>query len=157
MWIRQYLIGVTAATLICGIIRALFPDKGTIGTVIKTLLGIAMILVAVGPWTSVSVNSLYTWKEDISFDAQNIVRDAEDNVKEETRQRITEQVRSYILVKTDSLGAQVDVQVDVSNGEMPVPCAVKIVGAVSPYAKQVISQMLTSDLGIDKEAQIWIS
>ena len=157
MWLRQYLLGVTAAALICGIIKSLFPKKGTMGTVMKTLLGLAMVLAVVSPWASISMNNLHHWKDDISLDAQGIASDAHQKAKEELRQRIMEKTQSYILAKADTLGAQVEVSVEVSNDEMTVPSKVRIIGAVSPYAKQAISQMLTEDLGIDKEAQIWIS
>ncbi len=157
MWLRQYLLGVTAAALICGMIKALFPEKGTMGTVIKTLLGLAMILAVVSPWTAASVSDLYDWKDDISLEAQSIVQNADQNAKEELRRRIMEQTQSYILAKADTLGAQVEVSVEISDDEVAVPSQVKITGAVSPYAKQVISQILTEDLGIDREAQIWIS
>ena len=106
---------------------------------------------------SISMNNLHHWKDDISLDAQGIASDAHQKAKEELRQRIMEKTQSYILAKADTLGAQVEVSVEVSNDEMTVPSKVRIIGAVSPYAKQAISQMLTEDLGIDKEAQIWIS
>ena len=157
MWLRQYLLGVTAAALICGIIKSLFPKKGTMGTVMKTLLGLAMVLAVVSPWASISMNNLHHWKDDISLDAQGIASDAYQKAKEELRQRIMEKTQSYILAKAYTLGAQVEVSVEVSNDEMTVPSKVRIIGAVSPYAKKAISQMLTEDLGIDKEAQIWIS
>ena len=64
MWLRQYLLGVTAAALICGIIKSLFPKKGTMGTVMKTLLGLAMVLAVVSPWASISMNNLHHWKDD---------------------------------------------------------------------------------------------
>lgn len=157
VWIREYLVGVTAAALICGIIRALFPEKGAVGAVIKTLLGLAMLLAVVRPWMSISTDGIYGWKNDISFDAQGIVNNAEASAKEQLRQRIMEQTQSYILAKADSLGAQVEVSVEVSDEAMAVPCAVRITGAVSPYAKQAISRMITEELGIDREAQEWIS
>ena len=157
MWLREYFVGITAAALICGIVRVLVPPKGAVGTVMKTLLALAMVFAVVSPWTSLSTSDLYLWKEDISLDAQSVVSGAENSAKEEVRRRIMEQTRSYILAKAATLGAQVEVSVEVTEESMAVPSSVKISGAVSPYAKQVLSQMLTDDLGLDREEQEWIS
>ena len=157
MSVRQYLMGIVAAALICGIIRSLFPEKGTIGAVIKTLLGIVVLLAVVSPWVSVSTDDFYNW--DIAFydDARSVVEQAENSAGEQVRQRIIEQTQAYILAKADSLGAELEVDVEVTEETIGVPCAVTITGAVAPYAKPVISQMLADDLGIDREAQTWIS
>lgn len=157
MEVRQYLLGIVAMALICAIVRVFFPEKGTIGTVIKMLLGLAMLFAVISPLTSISLNGYYDWKDDITIDAQTIVAEAENSAKEQIRQRIIEQSQSYILAKAEALDAQVEIKVEVTDEAVAVPCTVTIIGAVSPYAKQAISRMLTDDLGIDREAQIWIS
>lgn len=154
--IREYLIGVTAAALICGIVKTFLPDKGGTGTVVKTLLAVAMLLVVVKPLTGMRTEGLFDWTEDISADAQGIVSDAEFVSKEAMRSRIKEQTQAYILAKAQSLGTQLEVSVVLSDDMLAQPVGVRITGAVSPYAKQVLMQAITDDLGIDREAQQWI-
>lgn len=156
MQIREYLIGVTAAALICGIVKALLPDKGGTGTVVRTLLAVAMLLASVQPLTGVTANGLLDWTDDISADANKIVSDAEFASKEAMHARIKEQSEAYILAKAESLGAQLEVSVSLSDDMLAQPVGVRITGAVSPYAKQVLMQTITDDLGIDREAQQWI-
>ena len=156
MFIREYLIGVTAAALVCAIVKAFLPDKGAIATVIKTLLGLLMILAVVHPWTSISTEGMFDWTQDFTTDAQAVVSDAQVQAKEAVRARIKEQTEAYILSKAEALGAQVEVSVEISDEALAAPLGVSITGTVSPYARQVISQMIADDLGISREAQEWI-
>lgn len=154
--IREYLIGVTAAALICGIVKALLPEKSGLGIVVKSLLAVAMLLAAVQPLTGMRVDGLFDWTGDISADAQTIISDAEFASKEAMQARIKEQTEAYILAKAESLGAQLEVSVTLSDNQFAEPVGVRIAGAISPYAKQVLIQTITDDLGIDREAQQWI-
>ena len=156
MQIREYLIGVTAAALVCGVVRTFVPEKGTLGAVVKMLLGVLMLLVVLQPVSGMSMDGLFDWTEDISADAQTIVSSAESETKEEMHGRIKQETRAYILSKAQSLGAQLEVAVELSDDVIAKPVAVQITGAVSPYAKQTLMQMIEDDLGIDREAQQWI-
>ena len=59
------------------------------------------------------------------------------------------------MEKAKALDCDLQVEIFLSADTTPVPEQVPISGSVSPYAKQVISTMLSDDLGIDREAQIW--
>lgn len=154
--ISEYLIGVTTAALICAIVKTLLPGKGTLPTVVKLISGVLMLLVLIKPLTDTSAYMFWDWTDDISFDGQSIVTDAQAASKEVMRTRIKEQTQAYILSKAKSLGAQVEVSVTLSEEALAVPIEVCIEGNVSPYAKQVMMQMITNDLGIKREAQQWI-
>ena len=57
--------------------------------------------------------------------------------------------------KAAALGIRVSVEVILADGDLPVPEQVLIKGAVSPYAKQKLTRMLSEDLGIAEEDQTW--
>lgn len=153
--ICHYLIGVVVAGLICSIVTLIVGKKGLVGTVIRLLTGLMMALVVVGPWTNLCIDDVFGWTGDISVDADDIVADGENMALEAYRQGIILRTRSYILEKAKALDCDLQVEVILSDDETPVPEQVRIGGRVSPYAKKVISTMLTNDLGIDQEAQIW--
>ena len=153
--IRQYLIGVVAAGLICSVVSLVVGKKGLVGTVVTLLSGLLMALAVVGPWTSIRFDDIFGWTEDISVDADHIVSNGENMALEAYRQGIIVRTQTYILEKAKALDCDLQVEVFLSSDETPVPEQVRISGSVSPYAKQVISTMLTNDLGIDREAQIW--
>lgn len=154
--IREYLIGVTAAALVCGVVRAFVTEKGALGGIIRMLLGVLMLLVVIQPVSGLSVDELFHWTRDISSEAQSIVTHAESASKEELHGRIKQETRAYILSKAESLGAKLEVQVELSDDLLPKPIAVQITGAVSPYTKQSLTRMIEQDLGIDRGAQRWI-
>ena len=156
MQISEYLIGVTAAALVCGVVRTFISEKSALGETVRMLLGILMLLVVIQPVFGISMDGLFHWTENISADAQSIVTHAESASKEEFHQRIKKETRAYILSKADSLGAKLEVEVELSEELLPKPIAVRIMGAVSPYAKQSLMRMIENDLGIDREAQQWI-
>lgn len=156
MQIREYLIGVTAAALVCGVVRTFISEKSALGETVRMLLGILMLLVVIQPVFGISMDGFSHWTENISVDAQSIVTHAESASKEEFHQRIKKETRAYILSKADSLGAKLEVEVELSDELLPKPIAVRIMGAVSPYAKQSLMRMIENDLGIDREAQQWI-
>lgn len=153
--IRQYLIGVMVAGLICSIVSLVVGKKGLTGTVITMLTGLLMALAVVGPWTNIRLDSFWGWAEDISVDADDVVANGENMAKEAYRQGIIQRTQSYILEKAKALDCELQVEVFLSADATSVPEQVRISGNASPYAKQVISTMLTNDLGIDREAQIW--
>ena len=45
--IREYLIGVVAAALLCGVITTLIGTKGTVGVAVKLVSGLLMLLAVV--------------------------------------------------------------------------------------------------------------
>lgn len=64
---------------------------------------------------------------------------------------------AYILEKTKAMNVDLNVEVELSEDEVPMPAGVKLIGKVAPYAKSVLSDMIERDLNIPKECQIWIS
>ena len=153
--IRQYLIGVVVAGLICSIISLVVGKKGMIGTVVTLLSGLLMAMAVVGPWVNIRIDHFFSWAQDISVDADGVVDDGENMALEAYRQGIIIRTESYILEKAKALNCDLQVEVILSADSTPVPEQVRISGSISPYAKQAISTMLTDDLGIDREAQIW--
>lgn len=154
--IREYLIGVTAAAIFCAAVRLILPEKGFVASASKLLLGLLMTLTVVRPWVSISMEDMFQWPSSLSNEGQQIVAQAEKTTTDALRESIKKQVKSYISEKALSMGTEVEADVSLSDSDLPVPVAAVITGAVSPYAKQMITQILTQELGITKEAIEWI-
>ena len=56
--------------------------------------------------------------------------------------------------KAHSLGADIQVEVMLSNEQYPVPKQVRLKGDVAPYARTQLIKFL-EELGISEENQIW--
>lgn len=155
--IEKYLLSVTAAAVICAVVTTLLGKKGTVATVGKLICSIFLALTVISPWASVQLGDLDSYFGSLSFDASSAVQSGQSAARDALRAGIKERTEAYILDKATALSAALTVEVTLSEEDPPVPCAAKLTGAVSPYAKFQIQSYLSDELGIPKEAQTWIS
>lgn len=153
--IREYLIGVVAAALLCGILTSLTGTKGTVGIAVKLVSGLLMLLAVIRPWTSISFDGLFGWAEDITADGTGFVASGEMMADEVYRASIKQQMEAYIVDEAKALNCNLVVEVILSDDEMHVPVQVRLTGEVSPYARQTLTSMMTERLGIKREDLIW--
>jgi hypothetical protein len=93
---------------------------------------------------------------DILADGHQAVREGEDSANRTLRQIITDETRAYIMDKARSYGAQVQVEIILSEENPPVPAACTIRGTLSPYVRQQLRKILVHDLDIPEEKHTWI-
>ena len=153
--IREYLIGVIAAAVLCGLVTTILDPKGMVGTAVKLMAGLLMLLAVIRPWVSISLDTLLDWTDGITVNGSNFVSDGEMMAQSAYRQSIIQRTEAYILDEAKALDCDVTVEVVLSDDDMPVPKLVKLAGEVSPYARQTLSNFLTERLGIKREDQIW--
>lgn len=154
--LRQYVLSVTAAAMICGIISALLGKKGTTGAIGKLLSGIFLAMVILRPLVNISISDLTDFSDIYSFEAKSIVRSGEVLAADAMADIIKKQTSAYILDKADALGVSVSVEVQLSRDTPQLPETVTIRGAVPPYQRKQLMDVLENDLGIPGENQIWI-
>ena len=153
--IRQYLISVVAAAMLCAVAKNLIHSKGTVGTALKMTAGLLMLLAVLKPWTSISLDSLIHWTENITADGSNYVASGKMMADETYRQSIIEQTQAYILDEAKAMDCDLTVEVMLSSDDIPVPAQVRLSGEASPYARQKLANMMEQTLGISREDQIW--
>lgn len=151
----SYLLQVTAAGILSGIIKHLFGSKGMIGSAVKLLTGIFMTVIVTAPLLDIRIDSLFDGFDDIQADGIYAATQGENNAKEAMAEIITRQTQAYILDKAESLGAELTVTLYLTDDLPPVPCGAQISGKVSPYAKRILSEYMETELGISMEAQTW--
>lgn len=154
--IRQYIIGVVAAALLCGISTALIHEKTAMAAAVKFITGLLMVLAVLQPWTKISLDIFTDWRDGISADASNIVSYGKESANAAYCAGIKEQLVSYIQDEAKALGAEISVQIILTDDDVPVPKRVVLSGSISPSGKQTMSTLLTERLGISREEQIWI-
>lgn len=154
--IGQYCLRVTVAGIVCGIITHMISDKGTIGALIKLICGVFMMLCVIGPWTDIRFQMNNDLTDSFYQQSQQAISDGEKTAIDAMAQYISDQVGAYILDKAESLGAQLAVEVMMTEDNPPVPCGVRLSGQVSPYARQVLTKYISDTLGIHAEDQKWV-
>ncbi|MBE6941843.1 MAG: hypothetical protein E7455_06165 [Ruminococcaceae bacterium] len=153
--LREYLIGVIAAALLCGIVTSLIDPKGTVGFAVKLIAGLLMLLSVVRPWVSISFDNLLGWTDQVMADGSDHVASGQMMADDVYRAGIKEQLEAYIVDEAKTFGCELSVEIILSDEDVPVPEQVRLKGDVSPYAKQSLTNFLSQQLGIDREDQIW--
>lgn len=153
--IRTYLLQITAAAMLCGIVTGILGKKGLLGTTVKLIAGVIMTLAVVSPWLDLRIDNFDSFLDGISLDASAAVAEGEISAANTMKTIIKERTQAYILDKAETLGTQVAVDVYLTDDAVPVPTGVRVSGKYSPYAKSVLSAYIADDLGINLEDQIW--
>ena len=154
--IRQYLLTVIAAALLCGVINGIIGKKSAYGAVVKLVTGLFLAVTVISPWVKFKITDFSSYIEGISADAQSVAASGELMAQDELASIIKTQTQTYILDKATSLKLDVEVEVTLCDSDPPLPCAVTLRGAASPYAKEMLCQYIANDLGIPEEDQLWM-
>ena len=152
---KDYILSLLSAALLCCVAQGFFIEKSTVGSVVKMLCGIVMILTVVSPWASIRLRDLGDCLDSIHSDSSLAVGLGENMAQNELREIIKSRVEAYILDKANNYGAQLTVEVILSEEQIPVPISLHISGNISPYGKKMLSKMISEDLGIGLEDQVW--
>lgn len=153
--IRTYILSITAAAIISGILSSILGKKGTIGTVGTMLCGIFLSIAVVRPLAKIQVGDWSDWLNQLSLDAGYAVSDGEKIASDAMAAIIKSEAEAYILDKAASMELSLEVSVTVNNEQLPTPESVLIRGPVSPHEKNTLAQIIAQDLGIAKENQQW--
>ena len=153
--IREYLLGIVAAAILCAIVSQLPGKDSFLGSTMKLITGVFMLIALVSPVAKLQIRMPSEIFTDISQQADQITASAVDSTRESVSAIIKEQTQAYILDKAKSYGLEMSVEVTLSDDRIPEPISVKLSGNVSPYNKKILSEAIEKDLGIPTEAQIW--
>lgn len=114
-----------------------------------------MAVTVISPLISIQLPNIQSYMDAFAADAAYAVQVGQQMAATDTKDIIKSRVEAYILDKAAAFGADLTVEVALSEEQFPVPCAVEISGAISPYGKLRLTQLLEDELGIGKEDQIW--
>lgn len=154
--LRQYLLSIVAAALICALVNGLTKKGGYSATIIKLLSGIFLTLCVVSPIIRLDLSSVTDYFAVFSYDADVFIAEGYEWTDASMYKCIKEETEAYILDKAASMEAELTVEVTLSDDSPPVPKNIVLTGRVSPYAKSKLSQLIVDDLGIPKENQVWM-
>lgn len=153
--IRAYVLSVTAAAILCGLVNVLIGKTGTVAALTKLLTGVVLAAAVLRPLGGLAIGDLDAYLQSLDMDAQAAAAVGTEMTREAMAARIKEQTEAYILDKAASLQMDVTVEVILDDGDMPVPVGVILTGSASPYAKSTLESMISEELGIPKEEQKW--
>ena len=154
--IREYVLGIAAAAMICAVVLC-FARKGTMEPLLKLICGLVLTFAVVKPLLSISMGH---W-EDLNIicqkEGEKAAQAGTELAKKTLRDIIIADTQAYILDKAQEMALSIQVTVDLSKDEPPVPESVTITGALSPYERSCLGNFMEKELGITKERQQWNS
>ncbi len=152
--LRQYVISVTAAALICGILTGLVK-KGAAGELIRMLCGLMLAFTVLYPISGLDLESLTLDLLPSAREGESLAAQGEKITRQSMADIIKSDTEAYILDKAAALEVNLTAEVSLSEDDVPVPVGVILSGAVSPYARSQLTNVIERDLGIPKEKQLW--
>lgn len=152
---KQYLLSIVAAALICGIVTKLMGDKGTQGAIGKLIAGLFLTFTVVSPLRDIRIGDLTTLTAPYTVAATAAAEEGQQRSFCAMSERIKQDCEAYILDKARQLDVALEISVSVEGDTVPVPCAIALRGNVSPNARRTLESIIEEDLGIPKEAQTW--
>lgn len=155
-FLKGYLLSITAAALICVVVRRITAGKGAVAKLMKVITGLFMAVTLITPVVQLNFGNVEDYLNDISFDADQIATSGYELAQHEIDAIIIERVESYILDEAERIGIDLEVEVKLSHSEPHRPEYITIRGTLSPYNKRVLTEYITNNIGIPQENQIWI-
>lgn len=151
--LRQYIISVVAAAMLCGAIRGLLK-KGMAGNILRLVCGMFLAYTVLAPVSGLKLEGLTEELLPTQWEAAQAAQIGEDAAREAMAQSIKEQTRTYILEKAQALG--VTLEVEVTLDQENIPREVTLWGNLSPNERRRLQSTIALDLGIPKENQQWM-
>ena len=153
--IRGYLLCVTATAMVCGICRSLCCS-GAVGRSLRFCCGLAILLVALCPLTKIDTSALLRQFRNLEQSSVDITQQAQAYNRSQMEMLISEKTAAYILDKAPP-GQEITVSVTTAPvGEFAcVPDRIYIGGLKEERHRQMITQLITRDLGLTEEQIQW--
>ncbi len=150
----QYILTIISATIICMIVLSFTDKKSAMYTIIKFLSGIFLIITLITPFRDKDLMDFSDIFSRFESDSDVYVQMGEDYARQEKEVFIKEQVTAYILDRAKAMDVDIEIEVCLKE-DLSGPEVIYIAGNISPYKKEQLQSLITSDLGITKENQIW--
>ena len=149
------MVAILASGILVFICSSLFDAKSTVGTLIRLIGGLLLSFVILSPVAKWDFEAILTFTESFDAVADLAAECGCELASEEVSRIIREELSAYILEKASALQADLTIDVILSEDPIPTPESVKLMGTVTPYAKGKLQRILSEELGIPRERQIW--
>ena len=154
--LRQYLLSVTVAAILCGITKSLWSEKTVTGSILRLAAGVIMTVTVLSPVVRLNLAELPELTYDFVRQAKAAAAFGDEMALAEKSAIIKEQTQAYILDKAAALGADLEVDVTLADDGSCRPETAVLEGRISPYAKARLQSIIAEDIQIAKENQQWI-
>ena len=151
----RYLLSVSAASMLLCVGQALLPN-GAVRRIAAFAGGILVVLAVMSPIIDIDYNHLLSSFEQFEIERGEIKTDSIAVNRSLMTDIIKERCRTYILDKARDLGAELTVEVSLSEDEVyPLPVHVILTGSATVEQQKKLSECIAEDMGIPVQRQEW--
>jgi len=150
-----YILSVTMTALLCTMVCELGKHCNSL-PVIRLVCSALLMLVVLRPLAAFRGIDFTLDSVMDQFQGTDAVAQGKNTARNALAEIIKQETEAYILDKANTLGAELQVEVQVADGETPYPVSVVIAGPVSPYVRLRLEELILEELNIAKEQQNWI-
>ena len=141
--------------MITGILTGFTDSKSATGVLLRMVSGLFLCIIAVSPMADLDLSYLTDFVETFEESAQTAAAVGTSMADDALRQIIKTETEAYILDKASIYGAEIHVDVELSEDEIPCPVGVTINGVYDAAIQRDLQNMIEAELGITKERQKW--
>ncbi len=149
--LRSYALRIISTALICGLLPDLLHD-GSRRELVKAVSGLVLALTVITPFRDVEL----VLPDFPELNADAFSAEGEQAYEDALEAIIKSETQAYILDKAAALGADIQVQVELSTGSAPVPVSAVFNGDIPKQIQSTLCELVQRELGIAKEDQVWI-
>ncbi len=148
----QYIVSLTAAAMISGLLLALFPE-GTVQKLLRFVCGIFLTVTALAPMVDVEFPPIEDFGEYYLGSGREVAAQGTEMARQDKQTGIKTALETYILDKANALEA--NVQPEIILRPDGVPDTIILSGSCPDKVRQALAQIITNELGIPEEDQQW--
>jgi len=153
--VRQYTISIISAGVVCALLKGLVGKTGS-SKLVHLLCGMFLMFTFFGPVKDTDLLDMtvnFRWDERIAKEA---IHKGEELTQNAMADIISAEIASYVEKKANELGAEVRIEVLLTDEEIPTPVGIEIAGNVSPYVRRQLEDHISDNIGLEGEDVRWI-
>ncbi len=150
----KYVLSLCCGALICGILLRITGSDGPGGTLRRLICGMFLVLLAISPLKKLDFRELDRDFAFFSEAAESAALDGKKQAGNALDEDISERCRTYILDKAGELSVSLEAEVEVDS-DTHFPVSAVLTGTVTPGQKQILTECIARNLGIERSRQEW--
>ena len=156
--VRSWLLAVIAVSLLCAVADALIPSGG-VKRVGRLVCGLVLMGAILSPVASLDVEGSQRWLESCLASVRSQEAELEVRVNGQMKVIIEQEYAAYIVDKAAELGWTCTARVTCERSEegLYLPVRTEVTGPQTAGVPAQLVQSIAEDLGVPKEAQVYIN
>lgn len=156
--VRSWLLAVISVSLLCAVAGALMP-QGAVKRVGRLVCGLVLLAAILSPLAELDVEAGQRWLNSYLDSVDLRETELRETVNSQLKIIIEQKYAAYIVDKAAQLGLSCSARVECRETEegLYLPIRAEVTGSWTVSAQGRLSQILSEELGIPIQSQIYIN